>query len=204
MSLLRRLFGGSETGEATGDATASEAAASDEVAGGAEELPVSADEELSEDLKAFLYPQDEFVLRQQLYARYKWEPPPNEPQREPRLEAMGLLIARTRQPTDEQVAAVTRAYKRRPREFDRELAALRELARAAGRESDLSAARDPRLGDPREPDSEPNLPDEFRGAVVAAAQALAVRDLLQAAQVDLLTGPWRAGFGELPTERAGG
>jgi hypothetical protein len=193
VSLLRRLFGGTETG----DATTAEDVDADEAEGGEEELPVSADDELSEDLKAFLYPQDEFVLRQQRYARYKWEPPPNEPQREPRLAAMGELIARTRQPTDEQVAAVTRAYKRRPREFDRELTALRELAHASGREADLGAANDPRLGDPREPDSEPNLPDEFRAAVVAAAQALAVRDLLQPGQLELLTGPWRAGFGEL-------
>jgi hypothetical protein len=113
---------------------------------------------------------------------------------------MGELIARTRQPTEEQVAAVTRAYKRRPREFDRELMALRELAQASGREADLSAARDPRLGDPREPDSEPDLPDEFRSAVVAAAQALAVRDLLQPGQLELLTAPWRAGFGEVPAD----
>jgi hypothetical protein len=194
VSLLRRLFGGTESG----DATTTEDADGDETDGGEEELPVSADDELSEDLKAFLYPQDEFLLRQQRYARYKWEPPPNEPQREPRLEAMGELIARTRQPTDEQVAAVTRAYKRRPREFDRELVAIRDLARTAGREADLSAARDPRLGDPREPDSEPDLPDEFRSAVEAAAQALAVRDILEPRQVDLLTGPWRSGFGELP------
>lgn len=194
MSLLRRLFGGTETD----DATSAEDAPSDEAGGGEEELPVSADAELSEDLKAFLYPQDEFLLRQQRYARYKWEPPPNEPQREPRLQAMGELIARTRQPTDAQVAAVTRAYKRRPREFDRELVALRELARASGREADLSAARDPRLGDPREPDSEPELPDEFRSAVVAAAQAMAVRDLLEPGQLELLTAPWRAGFGEPP------
>jgi hypothetical protein len=196
VSLLRRLFGGTEAGVASSgvDGDAGEAG------GGEEELPISADDELSEDLKAFLYPQDEFLLRQQRYARYKWEPPPNEPQREPRLEAMGQLIAMTRQPTDEQVSAVTRAYKRRPREFDGQLLALRELARASGREADLSAARDPRLGDPREPDSEPDLPDEFRLAVVAAAQALAVRDLLDPRQVDALTSPWRAGFGELPPD----
>lgn len=194
MSLLRRLFGGTEAGEAT----TAEDVDPGEAGGGEEELPVSADEELSEDLKAFLYPQDEFLLRQQRYARYKWEPPRNEPQREPRLEAMGELIARTRQPTDDQVAAVTKAYKRRPRGFDPELVAVRELARASGREADLSAARDPRLGDPREPDSEPDLPDEFRSAVVAAAQAVAVRDLLGPRQVELLTAPWRAGFGELP------
>lgn len=194
MSLLRRLFGSSETS----DATAPEDVDAGGAEGGEEELPVSADDELSEDLKAFLYPQDEFLLRQQRYARYKWEPPPNEPQREPRLAAMGELIARTRQPTDEQVAAVTRAYKRRPREFDQELMALRELAQASGREADLSAARDPRLGDPREPDSEPELPDDFRSAVVAAAQAMAVGDLLEPGQLELLTGPWRAGFGELP------
>ena len=198
MSLLRRLFGGTETG----DATTAEDVDADEAEGGEEELPVSADDELSDDLKAFLYPQDEFLLRQQRYARYKWEPPPNEPQREPRLAAMGELIARTRQPTDEQVNAVTKAYKRRPREFDRELDALRELARASGREADLSAARDPRLGDPREPDSEPDLPGEFRSAVVAAAQALAVRDLLEHSQFDLLTAPWRAGFGHVPAEES--
>jgi hypothetical protein len=196
VSLLRRLFGGAETG----DATTAEDAAADEAGGGEEELPIAADDELSDDLKAFLYPQDEFLLRQQRYARYKWEPPPNEPQREPRLEAMGQLIAMTRQPTDEQVAAVTKAYKRRPREFDGELAAIGELARDAGREADLSATRDPRLGDPREPDSEPDLPAEFRLAVVAAAQALAVRDLLQPSQLELLSGPWRAGFGALPAE----
>jgi hypothetical protein len=196
VSLLRRLFGGSETGEAA----RADDADTEEAPGGEEELPVSADDELSEDLKAFLYPQDEFILRQQRYSRYKWEPPPNEPQREPRLQAMGELIARTRQPTDEQVAAVTKAYKRRPSGFDRELAALRDQAQAAGREADLSAARDPRLGDPREPDSEPDLPDDFRSALVAAAQAVAVRDLLEPRQVELLTGPWRAGFGELPAE----
>jgi hypothetical protein len=193
VSLLRRLFGGSETGEETraDDADADEA-------GGEEELPVSADDELSEDLKAFVYPQDDFILRQQRYSRYKWEPPPNEPQREPRLQAMGELIARTRQPTDEQVAAVTKAYKRRSSGFDRELVSLHARARTAGREADLSAARDPRLGDPREPDSEPDLPGDFRTAVVAATQALAVRDLLEPGQIELLTGPWRAGFGELP------
>jgi hypothetical protein len=194
VSLLRRLFGATERG----DANNAEDEQAEEAEGGEEELPVSADDELSEDLKAFLYPQDEFLLRQQRYARYKWEPPPNEPQREPRLAAMGELIARTRQPTDEQVEKVVRAWKRRGRDVDVLLVAVRQRAAEAGRTSDLSAARGFGLGDPLEPDREPNVPQEFRDAVSAAAAALAVRDLLSAEEIAALTAPWHAGFGEPP------
>ncbi|HEV8516853.1 MAG TPA: hypothetical protein VGQ47_04360 [Candidatus Limnocylindrales bacterium] len=200
MSFIRRLLGGGQEDRMArpDEGSAARETTREEAALGEEELPIEADEQLPEDLKAYLYPQDEFVLRQQRYARYRWEPPANEPVRDPRLAPLGALLTRSRQPTDEQVARVVRAFKRRPREFDATLDALRETARASGRESDLAAAHGFRLGDPLEPESEPQVPDELRAAISAAGEALAVRDLLSADQIEVLTGPWRAGYGDVP------
>jgi hypothetical protein len=194
MSFLRRLLGGDQGDLEAGPDSVSSGGST----GGEEELPIEADERLPDDLKEFLYPQDEFILRQQRYGRYKWEPPANEPQRDPRLVSLGRLIARTRQPTDEQVRSVVNAWKRRPRGFDETLGALREKARAGDRATDLAAARGFGLGDPAEPGSEPQVPDDFLAAVFAAAEMLAIRDLVTPEELAMLTAPWRAGFGELP------
>jgi hypothetical protein len=186
VSFMRRLFGGAPD-QATEATEATEA-----------ESPPADEDELSEDLKSFLYPQDEFIQRQQRYARYKWEPPPNEKQREPRLARLGELLARTRQPTDEQIALVVKAYGRRPRSFDETLSALRERARASGRASDLAAAAGLSLGDPDDPENSPELPEAFIAAVEAAATLAAVHDLADSQTLVVLTGPWQEGFGPLP------
>ena len=191
MSFLSRLFGG---GNRAPD-EAPEGALEDAAPG--QGFPADGDE-LTDDLKQFLYPQDEFLLRQQRWAAYKQTPPKNEPLRDPRLAALGRLVDRTRQPTDEQIQEVVRAYKRRPREFDRALEGLRATAHAAARDADVVAARDLRLGDPRDPDDQPELDETFRAAVTAAAEAVAVQDLASPEQRDLLAGPWCAGFGPLP------
>ena len=207
MSFFRRVLG--RSGEGAAGPTDPEHA--DPVSGAVDATPGAEpederEEELSEDLKSFLYPRDEFRLRQLRYARYAAVPPPNPPRRDPRLARLGALLDRTRGASEADMDAVARAYRKRPRSFDGTLAAVRDAASRAGRDSDLRAARSFRLGvtegaDDAEADS--GLDESFVAGVTAGAGAVAVRDLLTGEQLDLLTGPWRTGFGELPEPEDG-